>query len=173
MNSWRANQAVERPPPSSNRALRSTRIVLIEDGAQWPLLASARPIETMVIAQSGDSYESFIARTKRKLSSLAGTDRTIRAALIAVGGDRDDDTRIKGRTVIARALAQQMQGSGGGEIVLFSQPSAPNDARTALVTLADGLLSELGTDGVSISLRFGPSKAPRLRSHTKLRRVLP
>ncbi len=173
MNSWRSNQAAERPAPSSSRALRSTRIVLVEDGAHWPLLASARPIETMVIAQSGDDYETFIARAKRKLQSLSGGDRSIRAAIIAVGDARDEPLRVGGRAEIARTLAKHMQHTGGGEIVLFSQPGTPGDSRSALVGLADGLLAELGTDDVSISLRFGPAKPAGLLGQARLRRVLP
>lgn len=173
MNSWRSNHAEDRPAPSSSRALRSTRIVLVEDGAHWPLLASARPIETMVIAQSGDDYATFIARATRKLASLSGSDRSIRAAIIAVGDERQEASHAADRAQVARLLAKHMQRSGGGEIVLFSQPGTPGDARSALVGLADGLLAELGTDDVSISLRFGPARPPGLISHTRLRRVLP
>jgi hypothetical protein len=185
MSRWNAKHALadaEATPVPGSRvgALRTTRLILVEDGADWPVLASSRPIETMVIAQSGDSYPAFAARTMRKLASLANTDRSIRAALIAVdGGAAEADElsiRTCGRAEIARTVASHMRTTGGGEIVLFAPPSAESQSRYALVALADALLAELAADDLGISLQFGvPAPAsrtgPRSKSGTRLKRV--
>ena len=187
MSSWKAKhplagaESAGRIEGHGLTGLRTTRLILVEDGAQWPVLASARPIETMVIAQSGDSYPAFAARTMRKLSTLSGSDRSIRAALIAVhaGASSSDDLSIKtcGRAEIARTVAAHMRSTGGGEIVLFASPSAESQSRYALVALADALLAELASDDLGISLQFGvPKPAPRssvtrAKSGTRLKRV--
>jgi hypothetical protein len=164
---------------------RPTRLILVEDSARWPLVSSTRPIETMVIAQSGDPYEAFGARALRKLASLTSSGRPVRSAFFAVG-HRTEAQAERGRHAIARAIATHIDGCGGGELVFVSQPSAASqpsigaDARSFLVTLVDGLLAELGSDGVSISIQFGAPAPPRSsgvraasRSGTRLKRVLP
>jgi hypothetical protein len=186
-SSWKAKHALaEAGSPGRIEGhgvagLRTTRLILVEDGAEWPVLASARPIETMVIAQSGDNYPAFAARTMRKLSTLSSTDRSIRAALIAVdaGPARQDELTVKtcGRAEIARTVAAHMRTTGGGEIVLFASPSAESQSRYALVALADALLAELASDDLGISLQFGVPKAPRAsvtrtKSGTRLKRVV-
>ena len=144
----------------------------------------------MVIAQSGDPYEAFGARALRKLASLTSSGRPVRSAFFAIG-HRATTAAIaeeaeRGRHSIARAVAAHIDECGGGELVFVSQPSSVSqpslgvEARTSLVTLVDGLLAELGSDGVSISIQFGAPPPPRSsgvraasRSGTRLKRVLP
>ncbi len=187
MSSWKTRHPLAEAGPSEAiephglKGLRTTRLILVEDGADWPVLASARPIETMVIAQSGDSYAAFAARTMRKLSTIASTDRSIRAALIAVDSGPTDRAELSmktcGRAEIARTVAAHMRTTGGGEIVLFAPPAVESQSRYALVALADALLAELASDDLGISLQFGlPKPAPRssvgrLKSSTRIKRV--
>jgi hypothetical protein len=160
-------------------ASRPTRLILVEDSARWPLVSSTRPIETMVIAQSGDAYEAFGARALRKLASLTAAGRPVRSAFFAVGHRTEADAE-RCRHAIARAVAAHIDGCGGGELVFVSQPSSGVEARSSLVTLADGLLADLGSDAVSISIQFGAPAPPRSsgiraasRSGTRLKRVPP
>lgn len=144
----------------ADSASRPTRLILVEDTARWPLVSTTRPTETMVIAQSGDDYEAFGARTLRKLASLTASRRPVRSAFFAVG-DKTEDEAAEGRRAIARAVASHIDEFGGGELILVSQPSSSADTRSALVALADGLLAELGSNDVSISIQFGVPPTPR------------
>lgn len=164
---------------AADSASRPTRLILVEDSAKWPLVSSTRPTETMVIAQSGDPYDAFLARALRKLSSLTSSGRPVRSVFFAIGNRIEDDA-ARGRHAIAHAVAAHIDGSGGGELVFVSQPTSGAEARTSLVALADGLLAELGSNDVSISIQFGTPPPPRSsgvraasRSGTRLRRVLP
>jgi hypothetical protein len=160
-------------PVQQDPSARPTRLILVEDSARWPLVASTRPTETMVIAQSGDTYEAFGARAMRKLASLAATKRPVRSAFLAVG-ERSAGDAAHGRAAIARAVAAHMNQSGGGELIFVSQPESGVEVRRTLVSLADGLLAELGPNDISISIQFGPEAArPASKSGTRLRRVLP
>lgn len=164
---------------AADQASRPTRLILVEDSAKWPLVSSTRPTETMVIAQSGDPYEAFLARALRKLGSLTAAGRLVRSAYFAVGHRNEDEAR-RGRHAIAHAVAAHISGSGGGELIFVSQPTSGAEARSSLGALADGLLAELGSNEVSISIQFGTPPPPRSsgvraasRSGTRLRRVIP
>jgi hypothetical protein len=148
------------------------RLVLIEGDARWPVLASTHSTETMVIAQGSGEYEAFAARVVRKLGGLAVGRLAVRSALLAVS-PRAAPQGLDARIRLARAVVAHMNATGGGALALYAEPSSDGSVRHALMGLVDGLVSENGSESVTISFQVGPesSRAPG-RSGTRLRRVL-
>ncbi len=147
--------------------LRATRLVLVEDDAGWPLVASAVPTETMVIAQGGDPYGEFVERAVRRLAALPAAKRCVASAMLAAG-PRADAQAMLGREVICRSLADVMT---GGELLIVLRREAP-EVRGPMSQLSEELRALFGARDLAVRIEAATSRPSRPpRSGTRLRRV--
>lgn len=135
----------------------SVSLVVMEVGAGWPEMAGAQHAPNSVVEAQlvGEAPEEFEARVTHRIESLDGP---LVFGLIASNGNMDA-VSVQTRAQIAREACRHMAAAKGGELLLVADEGVRDDVRHGLMSLAGALCGELGSDNVSVRVRFPETRA--------------
>ena len=149
-------------------SLSEAQLIVLELGAEWPSAALAgAPQARRVLAQDeSESPAAFAVRVGEQLNTLQARGVALSHAVLACSERLDPHARAA-RAELARAAANSLARSHGGDLELVATDRNEGRSRPALSALLSDLSREWQSAAVVAKLRFAsaqgepqPSEAP-------------
>lgn len=129
----------------------SSILVVVEPDAVYPCFRIGRGREQVRLVHPPNESPSVLGEEVRsELSRVASSNGTLRAAVLALGGDWDPEQTFQ-RCCAARRLCDALRAERG-TLVITARKSRDERALPALISLTTELTEEFGPSGVQIVL---------------------